>query len=172
MLHLSLEASSMMQSLLQGELILINFLPPKRLFLEPLIYQRIINHWLKLAPKLGFSLFIQFILKYLCPLWNRNHPYLTLIGNVGFKWSLKSHVWPFYTIWNTLQTSIKWSYLDRGMKYTAFEVYVVLTYLDRGISYVWNAGYHKICFLALYLLTSWENLCDYRDKGRYCYQAF
>ena len=68
MLHLSLDASSIMQSLLQRELILINFLPPKRLFLEQHIYQRIINHWLKLAPKLGFSLFIKFIVKYLCPL--------------------------------------------------------------------------------------------------------
>ena len=54
---------------------------------------------------------------------------------------------------NPLYTSIKGLYLDREMKYTVFEVYAVLTYLDHGIAYAWNAGYHTICFFALYSLT-------------------
>ena len=64
---------------------------------------------------------------------------------------------------NRLYTSINELYLDRGMKYTAFEVYAVLTYLDRGIAYALNAGYHTIFFFALYSLTSRENLCFPRD---------
>ena len=59
---------------------------------------------------------------------------------------------------NPLYTSIKGLYLDREMKYTVFEVYAVLTYLDRGVAYALNAGYHTICFFALYslaLVISW-----------------